>query len=81
MSRIYRQFDRENRKDNIKALEALRKQGIKFVMPDDKTLKEWKELALEVTRNVIASGQISQEIVNILQHNLEDYRSKLRKTE
>ena len=59
----------------------MRKQGIKFVMPDDKTLKEWKELALEVTRNVIASGQISQEIVNILQHNLEDYRSKLRKTE
>jgi len=81
MSRIYRQFDRENRKDNIKALEALRKQGIKFVMPDDKTLKEWKELALEVTGNVIASGQISQEIVNTLQHNLEDYRSKLRKTE
>ena len=81
MSRIYRQFDRENRKDNIKALEALRKQGIKFVMPDDKTLEEWKELALEVTGNVIDSGRISQEIVNTLQHNLEDYRSKHRKTE
>jgi hypothetical protein len=50
-------------------------------MPDDKTLKEWKELALEVTGNVIASGQISQEIVNILQHNLKDYRSKHCKTE
>jgi len=81
MFRIYRQFDRENRKDNIKALEALRKQGIKFVMPDDKTLVEWKELALEVTGNVIDSGQISQEIVNTLQHNLKDYRSKHRKTE
>jgi len=81
MSRIYRQFDRENRKDNIKALDALRKQGIKFVMPDDKTLKEWNELALEVTGNIIDSGQISQEIVNTLKHNLEDYRSKHRKTE
>jgi len=81
MSRIYRQFDRENRKDNIKALEALRKQGIKFVMPDDKTLVEWKELALEVTGNVIDSGQISQEIVNALQHNLKDYRSEHRKAE
>ena len=81
MSRIYRQFDKENREDNIKALEALRKQGIKFVMPDDKTLKEWRELALEVTRNVIDSGQISQKIVNTLQHNLKDYRSKHRKTE
>jgi len=78
MSRIYRQFDRENREDNIKALEALHKQGIKFVMPDDKTLEEWKELALEVTGNVINSGRISQEIVNTLQHNLEDYRSKHR---
>ena len=81
MSRIYRQFDRKNRKDNIKALEALRKQGIKFVMPDDKTLVGWKELAREVTGNVIDSGQISQEIVNTLQHHLEDYRLKQRKTE
>jgi len=81
MSRIYRQFDRDNRKDNIKALDALRKQGIKFVLPDDKTLKEWNELALEVTGNIIDSGQISQEIVNTLKHNLEDYRSKHRKTE
>ena len=81
MFRIYRQFDRENRKDNIKALEALRKQGIKFVMPDDKTLVGWKELAREVTGNVIDSGQISQEIVNTLQHHLEDYRLKQRKTE
>ena len=81
MTRIYRQFDRENRKDNIKAIEALRKQGIKFVMPDDKTLVEWNGLALEVTENIIDSGQISHEIVNILQHNLEDYRSKHRKAE
>jgi TRAP-type transport system periplasmic protein len=81
MSRIYRQFDRENRKDNIIALETLRKQGIKFVMPDNKTMEEWKKLALEVTGNLIDSGQISQEIVNTLQHNLEDYRSKHHKTE
>jgi len=81
MSRIYRQFDRNNRKDNIKALDALRKQGIKFVTPDDKTLKEWNELALKVTGNIIDSGQISQEIVKTLKHNLEDYRSKHRKTE
>jgi TRAP-type C4-dicarboxylate transport system substrate-binding protein len=81
MSRIYRQFDRENRKDNIKALKALRKQGIKFVIPDDKTLNEWKGLALEVTGNLIDSGQISQEIVNTLKHNLEDYRLNHRKTE
>jgi len=81
MSRIYRQFDQENRKDNIKALETLHKQGIKFVMPDDKTLEEWKGLALEVTGKVIDSDQISQEIVNTLQHNLKDYHSKHRKTE
>jgi len=81
MSRIYKQFDRENRKDNIKALEALRKQGIKFVIPDDKTGEEWKELALKVTGKLINSGKISQEIVNTLQNNLEDYRSNHRKTD
>ena len=39
------------------------------------------ELALKVTGNIIDSGQISQEIVKTLKHNLEDYRSKHRKTE
>jgi TRAP-type C4-dicarboxylate transport system substrate-binding protein len=81
MSRIYSQFDRENRKDNIKALEALRKQGIEFVMPDDRTLEEWKGIALEVTGNLIDSGGISQEIFNTLQRNLAAYRSIQPKTD
>jgi len=81
MTRIYSQFDRENREDNIKALEALHKQGIKFVMPDDKTLEEWKGLALKVSENLIDSGGISQEIFNILQRNLTAYRSKQHKTD
>ncbi len=81
MSRIYRQFDRENRKDNLKAIEALRRQGIEFVVPDNKTLKEWKELALKVTGSLIESGGISQEIFNILQRNLTTYRSKQHNTD
>ncbi len=81
MSRIYTQFDRENRKDNIKAIEALRNQGIKFVMPNGKTLEEWKRLAFKVTGNLINSGGISQEIFNILQRNLAAYRSKQHKTD
>ncbi|MCP4371236.1 MAG: hypothetical protein GY797_24440 [Deltaproteobacteria bacterium] len=81
MSRIYTQFDRENRKDNIKAIEALRNQGIKFVMPNGKTLEEWKGLAFKVTGNLINSGGISQEIFNILQRNLAAYRSKQHKTD
>ena len=76
LNRIYKRFDRENRKDNIKAIRVLRKQGIKFVMPDGKTLKEWKELALKVTGNLIDSGGISQEIFNTLQRNLTAYRAK-----
>jgi len=81
MSRIYTQFDQENRKDNIKAIEALRNQGIKFVMPNGKTLEEWEELAFKVTGNLINSGGISQEIFNILQRNLAAYRSKQHKAD
>lgn len=81
MSRIYRQFDRENRQRNLEAIEALRKQGIKFVMPDNKTLKEWKGLAQKIVENLIDSGGISQQIFNILQRNLTAYRSKQHKTD
>ncbi|MDY6790992.1 MAG: TRAP transporter substrate-binding protein DctP [Thermodesulfobacteriota bacterium] len=81
MSRIYRQFDRENRQRNLEAIEALRKQGIKSVMPDNKTLEEWKDLAQKIVQNLIDSGGISQEIFNILQRNLTAYRSKQHKAD
>ncbi|MBT8350792.1 MAG: TRAP transporter substrate-binding protein DctP, partial [Deltaproteobacteria bacterium] len=81
MTRVYRKFDRENRKKNIEATKTLHKQGIKFVMPDGKTLKEWKELALKVTGNLIDSGGISQEIFNTLQRNLTAYRAKQSKSD
>ena len=81
MTRVYRKFDRENRKKNIEATKTLHKQGIKFVMPDGKTLKEWKDLALKVTGNLIDSGGISQEIFNTLQRNLTAYRAKQSKSD
>jgi TRAP-type C4-dicarboxylate transport system substrate-binding protein len=80
MTRVYKKFDRENRKEHIEAVKALRQQGIQFVMPDNKTLKEWKELALKVTGNLIDSGGISQKIFNTLQSHLTTYRSKQSKT-
>jgi len=81
MSRIYGQFDRENRKKNMEAIETLRNQGIKFVIPDDKTLSKWRRLALKIVENLIDTGQISRQIVDTLQRNLEDYRKNHSKTD
>ena len=81
MGRIFRQFDMENREDNIKAIEVLRKQGIQFVKPDTKTRDEWNLIASQISRRLIDSGRISREIVNTLQRNLADYRSKQHKTD
>jgi len=76
MGRVFREIDRQNRKDNIKALDALRKQGIQFIKPSGEAMREWYDKALDVQRQLIEKGKLSQEIVSRLENLLNEYRSK-----
>ncbi len=76
MGRVFRDLDRLNRQDNVKALEALRKQGIEFVKVPPESLAEWLKDASAVPRRLIETGRLSREMVDTLENLLKDYRSK-----
>jgi TRAP-type C4-dicarboxylate transport system substrate-binding protein len=71
MGRVFRDIGRQNRKDNDKALEALRKQGIKFIKPSAETIHHWKDLASVVSGRLIERGSLSKQILNMLNGHLE----------
>ena len=76
MGRVFHDLDRLNRQDNVKALEALRKQGIEFVKVPPESLAEWLKDASEVPKRLIETGRLSREMVDTLENLLKDYRSK-----
>ncbi len=81
MGRIFREIDRLNREDNVKALEALRKQGVEFIKPSGEALEKWYADAEAVPKRLIRSGKLSQGMVNTLEKLLKDYRSKQLRAE
>lgn len=76
MGRVFKELDRLNRQDNVKAKEALRKQGIEFIKPDADDLKQWYDNAAAIPERLVKAGKLSREMVNTLESLLEDYRSK-----
>lgn len=76
MGRVFRDLDRLNRQDNVKALEALRKQGIEFIKVPDESLVQWTKDASAVPRRLIETGRLSREIVDTLEKLLKEYRAK-----
>jgi TRAP-type C4-dicarboxylate transport system substrate-binding protein len=76
MARIFRDLDEANRKDNLAALEALRKQGITFVEPDDGQLVSWQAMADTALENIQKDGAFSADILEKMMAHLYNYRSQ-----
>ncbi|MDH4206381.1 MAG: TRAP transporter substrate-binding protein DctP [Desulfobacteraceae bacterium] len=76
MGEVFKALDRRNREDNIKAIEALHKQGIEFIKPSSEALKKWYKDASEVPRRLVETDRLSQEMVDTLVSLLKEYRSK-----
>ena len=76
MGDVFKDLDRRNREDNIKAMEVLHNQGIKFIKPSPDALKKWRRDASEVPRRLVETGRLSQEMVDTLESLLKEYRSK-----
>lgn len=74
MGRVFREIDRQNRENNVKAMEALLKQGIQLVKPPAEALDEWYAKASAVYERLIETGSLSRDIVNTLERNLADYK-------
>jgi TRAP-type C4-dicarboxylate transport system substrate-binding protein len=76
MGDVFKILDRRNREDNIKAIETLHKQGIKFIKPSTEALRKWRKDASEIPNRLIKAGKLSQEMVNSLENLLKEYRLK-----
>lgn len=74
MGRIFREIDAGNRRDNINAKEALRKQGIVFVTPNPVQLAEWQRIADTARAQLVSRGVYSKDMLEALQNRLDAYR-------
>ena len=80
MGAAYTKIDRLIRKDNDEAFEALKKQGLEFIQPSTDALKNWRTSALDATKQLIRSGRLSQDIIEVLERHISDYRSRASST-
>ncbi len=73
MDRLFQKVEAETRLDNAKALAALETIGIKTVSVDSP--EAWQQAADASVENLIGSGEISPESVELYLSNLEAYRT------
>jgi TRAP-type C4-dicarboxylate transport system substrate-binding protein len=74
MGRAFNEIDKQNRVDNVKALEALKNQGVEFIKIPEDVRAEWQDKASEVARRLTESGKLSREIVSQLESLLTAFR-------
>lgn len=75
MQRVFRDIDRQNRKDNLAALNALQKQGIQLSSPSDQEISEWQRRAQQAIDGVLQDGRVSPQLYKQLNAHLSAFRN------
>ena len=73
LNRVFSEVDADNRRDNVKAYNALLAQGIQEVEPSAKQLLAWRAQADQSVIEISGDG-ISQASLDIFQQHLREYR-------
>ena len=76
MTKVMKQVDQHNRSENIKAMQVLQNQGVQIVNIEPVELANWRQIAAGVSDQMVADGQLSPQIVKILEGHLEDFMKK-----
>jgi TRAP-type C4-dicarboxylate transport system substrate-binding protein len=74
MGEIFAKLDRDNRRDNEAAREALQNQGIEFVRPTPDEMERWQSIAAEAVSRYEGLNLYSDELYEILMGHLRDFR-------
>ncbi|WP_462269730.1 TRAP transporter substrate-binding protein [Desulfobacter sp.] len=74
MTRQLKEIDRLNRQDNVKAIEALKKQGIKFITPSQEQMNAWLAAADQASQKMINNGDLPKAPADKVNALLEQYR-------
>ena len=76
LNKVFIEIDKQNQKDNIAALAALKTQGITFIKPEPKQLAEWKNLARQGNIDLVAKGFTSKKMYNLVTKYIAEYQQK-----
>jgi len=75
MNDVFKELDAINRKDNMKARDALKLQGIEFVQLTSAERKHWQEIADRATLKLKAKGAYSEKMYSAMTKRLQEYRN------
>lgn len=76
MGSAFKTIDQENKADNAKATEALKKQGITFVKPSSEYLTEWEAMAANTADKMAKAGDIPADLLKSIRDYLQEFRVK-----
>ncbi len=76
MTKAMNEIGIQNKKDTIKAIQALKNRGITFINPSQKVIKEWHSAARNASEKMVDNGILPQKIVNQMNMHLADFYSK-----
>ena len=74
---VFKNVDGGNRTDNEKARKALISQGIKVISPSEEDRADWESVAKKSIDDLVASGEITAEVVSTFNQHLDRYRQNI----
>lgn len=75
MSKVFRDIDQQNRKDNIAAYDTLLKQGVKQVKPSSQELAEWARFSNVASEQMEKQGIVSAQAASQFNAYLAAFRA------
>ncbi|MCG8564399.1 MAG: TRAP transporter substrate-binding protein DctP, partial [Desulfobacterales bacterium] len=76
MTRIFSEIDHQNREDDSKAVEALKKRGIQFIDPQGMTRDEWISTAARASEKMVTTGVLPRDVVEKMDQLLDEFHAK-----
>ena len=74
MGQALKELDRLNRQDNVKAIDALKKQGIQFITPSQEQMNEWMANGAKASQALIDAKDLPKAPTDKVDALLEQYR-------
>ena len=78
MTRASMEIDRQNRLDNIKAIDALKKRGITFISPERASREEWLATGRKASQVMVQAGLLPKEKIDELDRHLQTFHDNSR---
>lgn len=76
MTQALQEIDRQNRLDDIKAVETLKKRDVIFINPSKEAMDEWYQVADEASLEMVKSGILPKDVAERLDARLEEFHLK-----